>query len=368
MARAHDLLKNFVFLIATIGLSGQARGGTSPTASGHDFYLQPFNAGSPWNTPIGGNAVYRPIGDLGKYMGDINYEGRFTTGIYQASHNDRAAKLYIRDYTLWDLLHSGKVKTTGNSPDVEDSLRKASSSQPVFPANYYSTIVESPPGKRTWPTNVNPLLSKWTNSIYTPLNAAASADDDGYLAIMQPSGLILECYAGVVCSNGDVVCSMASFTDPSSDGTGVNNGRCASLLDNYAGLIRKGELTQGKIPHALSCHISRLLLNPSYVWPAYAFDMNDNYKGTVPMGSLLAIPPQVQLDTLGLSAKGLIIARAAQDYGIYVVDRGGDGSIIIKAALDADDAKYANSKKDMEIVIKLLQRIINNAADNIGGG
>ncbi len=342
--------------------SAQSPSAVPPVSEKREFFRHPFGPDSPWNTKIPSGAAYQTIEGIGKYSGDINYEGRFTTGIFRATANDRMAVLYIHDYTLWELLHSGKVKTIGNSPEVEDSLRKASSRQAMFPANYYSTIIRSPPGKRTWPSQVNPVASHWTNKIYVPSDAAASPDDDGQLAVMQPNGWMLECYAAVVCANGDVVSSMASFTDPASDGTGTNNGRCASLLNNYAGLIRKGELQEGMIPHALSCHVSRLLLHPSVVWPASAFDMNDNYQGTLPMGSLLAIPPQIRLDTLGLSAKGLVIAQAAQRYGIYVVDRSGDGSIIIKAATDADDARYADSGRDMSILIKLLQRVTSNGA------
>ena len=50
---------------------------------------------------------------------------------------------------------------------------------------------------------------------------------------------MLECYDAVVCSNGDVVCTMAGFTDPCSGGTGANNGRCASLLNDYAAFLTR---------------------------------------------------------------------------------------------------------------------------------
>ena len=328
-----------------------------------DFFLRPFNAGSPWNTPVPRNAVYQPIKDIEKYHGGINYEGHWTTGFYKATVNDRVARLYLHDCILWSKLSSGEVKTKDNSPEVEDALRKACYLEPKFSANYYSTIVRSPPGQRTWPSNVRPVLAGWTNVIYMPVDAASSPDSDAHLAVMQPSGLVLECYDAVVCRNGDVICGMAGFTDPSGDGTGANNGRCASLLNNYAGLIRKGEVTQGKIPHALSCLVSRRLLAPRCVWPASAFDMNDRYEGSIPMGALLAIPPEVHVDKLGLSKKGLVIAQTLQEYGAYVVDRGGDGGVTIKAALDAADAMYADSWKDMGILIKVLQQVTNNGVE-----
>jgi len=339
----------------------------SAAKDARDPFLQPFTPDSPWNTPIGDKAQFEPIKGIETYHGGINYDNRWSTGFYQATAADRQARLYIHDYTLWDQLAAGKVKTMGNSDAVEAALRKVSVDQPRFPANYYSTTRQSPPGPRACPANIRDIKSDWTNTIYVPATAKPSPDSDAQLAIMQPSGLVLECYDAVVCGNGDIVCTMASFSDPRSDGTGANNGRCASLLNNYAGLIRQGEVAGGKISHVLSCTMSRLLLAPRAVWPAYAFDMNDRYEGAVPMGALLAIPPDVHLDALGLSAKGKIIAQAAQEYGVYVVDRGGDGGITLKAALDADDALYADRWKDAEIIVKHLQQVANNGPDSIGG-
>ena len=56
---------------------------------------------------------------------------------------------------------------------------------------------------------------------------------------------------------------------------------------------------------------------------------------------------------------------AAQDYGIYVVDRGGDGGVTLKAALDADDALYTDRLKDAEVIVKHLQRVTNNGPDRV---
>ena len=71
--------------------------------------------------------------------------------------------------------------------------------------------------------------------------------------------------------------------------------------------------------------------------------------------------------TLCGAVHGLIIARAAQTYGIYVVDRGGDGGITIKAELNAPDATFPDSWKDANIVTKLLQQVTNNGPASTGG-
>ncbi|MDD5673483.1 MAG: fibronectin type III domain-containing protein [Chitinivibrionales bacterium] len=339
-----------------------------------DPLLQPFSAHSPWNMPVGSLARYDSIPGISAYSGSMNYASAFTTGIYAAATSDRQAKLYIHDPgSLEGALANGSVKNAGNPDSTEQRLRAESTPTESYAANPYSTIVASPPGQRTWPTNIRTITAGWTNTIYVPAGAAPSADPDGHLAIYQPGGLVLECYGAVVCGNGDVVAGMAGFSDPLGDGTGYDNGRCASMLPNYAGKIRKGEITNGVIPHALSCNISRLLLKKAIQWPAFAFDMNDNYSGILPMGCLLAIPPNVNINTLALSAQGKIVAKAAQDYGIYAVDRGGDGGLGIYIALDAGDAldpAYSETQRayDAIAIVHALKWIANNGPDSIGGG
>src|ERR1700681_2206116 len=107
--------------------------------------------------------------------------------------------------------------------------------------------------------------------------------------------------------------------------SGASNGRRASMVPSFAGLIRDGEISAGHIPHALAAMAPRSILQASAVWPAAAFDRSSNYTGTLSMGSLLAIPATIDLTQLGLSPQGLVIAHAAQDYGVYVVDSGGGG-------------------------------------------
>jgi hypothetical protein len=128
------------------------------------------------------------------------------------------------------------------------------------------------------------------------------------------------------------------------------------LIPNYAGLIREGEVASGSIEHALACTFPAALLAPRVVFPATAFDMNDGYKGTVPMGALLALPASLDLSSLKLSPGGLVIARAAQRYGIYVVDRGGEG-VTLKADQHAKDAVTPAIRDDLTKIVRSLKRV-----------
>ena len=98
-----------------------------------------------------------------------------------------------------------------------------------------------------------------------------------------------------------------------------------------AGLIRQGELTHG-IPHALAAAIDPKAHNrngpggKAFVWPASSADGDSSTAygttGNLFMGTLVAIPPSVDLGELGLRGPEMEIARALQDYGAYVVELG----------------------------------------------
>ena len=100
------------------------------------------------------------------------------------------------------------------------------------------------------------------------------------------------------------------------------------------------------------------------------------------MGSLLAIPPWVNIDGLGLTFLGKVIARAAQNYGIFIVDRTGGPGINILSELSNPDigtaavgatGSYPNtawtkSDADLQIIKNNLQLITNNTPITPGGG
>jgi len=146
------------------------------------------------------------------------------------------------------------------------------------------------------------------------------------------------------------------------------NGRRASMLPSFAGLIRRGEISSGRIPHALAVQMSKSLLTQQAMWPAYAFDRNSGYTGTLPMGALLAIPSWVNVDQLPLTATGKVIAHAAQDYGIYVVDRNGGGGMTMLAQLGDPEIRWSGDWSDLSTVTKNLQWVTNNSPTSVGGG
>jgi len=115
--------------------------------------------------------------------------------------------------------------------------------------------------------------------------------------------------------------------------TGVDGGHGGSKLSSIGGTIRLGELVPGGvIRHVMKVNLFGLnnyyydSTSHGYRWPASQADScaSTCYGGATSalrMGSLLAIPASVNIDTLGLETEpAKILARAFQDYGAYAVD------------------------------------------------
>lgn len=110
------------------------------------------------------------------------------------------------------------------------------------------------------------------------------------------------------------------------DGAGLGEYGGAAM----AGVVRRGELAAG-VRHAIAIAFNRAALNRAgadgrpFVWPASAASPDASAKfsgrGNVFIGSLLAIPPGVDITKLGFGDSGpaFELARALQDYGAYVV-------------------------------------------------
>ena len=141
-------------------------------------------------------------------------------------------------------------------------------------------------------------------------------------------------------------------------------------LSNLGGLIRMGELSGG-IRHALSARVHRERLGgrnsfqkPSTIWPAVGGDAAS--KATLNVGTLLAIPPDVDIRALvGDSGPGYELARAMQDYGVYI-----SGYANVPFALVRGEAELnpADEDKILNQLVPLLQVVANNTEATPGGG
>jgi hypothetical protein len=145
------------------------------------------------------------------------------------------------------------------------------------------------------------------------------------------------------------------------------------------GLIRQGELEHG-IAHGLALAVPPLALNRlgaqgnAWVWPAASADDGDGRRygtaGNLHLGSLLALPPDLALDTLGLQAgPETVLARALQDFGACITDtvRTG-GPVAFQGEPAVHDTAGHIHPAALRTLVERLQVVTNHTPRSIGGG
>ena len=140
-------------------------------------------------------------------------------------------------------------------------------------------------------------------------------------------------------------------------------------LSNLGGLLRAGELETG-IRHALSARVSRDRLagrdfvKPLTIWPAAGNAAAATSEPGLCVGTLLAIPPDVDLRALlGENGPAYELARAMQDYGIYIT-----GVTDAPFVLLADQRGIPAADQWLTQLVPLLQVVTNNSPENPAGG
>jgi hypothetical protein len=97
-------------------------------------------------------------------------------------------------------------------------------------------------------------------------------------------------------------------------------GSSASSLSIAGGLITLEDLERGSIDHALALAIPKVRASV-YSSPAQRTDGTSTSSLSLPEGAHLRLDPSLDLEKLRLPPLTLMIARAAQKYGIFVRDR-----------------------------------------------
>jgi Concanavalin A-like lectin/glucanases superfamily len=282
---------------------------TPPPPSGtRDPSLWPFAVTSPWNMPIGSGAQFAAADDvrntqLHSANAAIN-AGYWSHPIYQASITDPIRSV------------------DGGSGNV--SYRIPDGATPALPIGGDMHMHVIDPTKH-WVDECWDVTSAGGGNWYTPYHVR----NDLY-------------------------------------GPGVGQGGVRAYGGSaIGGEIRTWEIQAGAIKHALAFGLPPSLMAHGPLWPATTEDGATVYSGTVHMGSLFAIPASVNVNALGLSAQGLMLAHAFQDYGAYLVDASGNFS------LDAEpsaEGMIGPMRNDIGSLLAKLQIVTNNSAVSVGGG
>jgi hypothetical protein len=338
----------------SIGLANYLQQNSLTTANSsppntRNKWLWPFSQDSIWNLPIGSDAQYSPA--------------NLPKATYSSVDNDL---LFI--------------------------IRADSPRRPLYNPGSWTNRCSGTTTYESIPIPDDLIVADAINTptkYYTPNNAAALLQPDGRTIIqLEPMARCVK--AGPV----------YGYHHPKPDidiyGQGISGSHLGSGLSAIGGTIRKGELTgSDRIRHVLKIELWEKYLNytpgsstPGYRWPADRADSAapSIYKGKDPqlvMGSLLAIPPNVTEDSLGLTTPvGKKLFHALQDYGGYQVDATGADTFALaveqgvedefKAAYGYDFSASATSNnpfyQDFMKLFQALNIITNNSPNSVGGG
>ncbi len=162
---------------------------------------------------------------------------------------------------------------------------------------------------------------------------------------------------------------------------GERIGTSASGVASPFGILRGVEVSTPGMPirHALQMAIpgrgDRIMLSREIILPAATLDNfcnprnsrnNPSYcTGNIPYGSLWALPPNVNLDAMGLSEPGKRLAEAIRDYGVYVVDDGNGPAL--RADQNFTPALRNQLVSDTEKFYPLMRMVLNSAWQPGGG-
>ncbi|MCO5120096.1 MAG: hypothetical protein M9951_10750 [Burkholderiaceae bacterium] len=300
-----------------------AQGG-SPSSAQTDFLARPFAADSPWNQPIPSNATYRSSDPRTTSLRSSSPFGvntsNWTIWVWHAKATDPTVTINV---SVRHLTSSGNA----NAGDV--TIRMPVDAHPD-PANDSHMVVIDPDGKHAhefW-------YVKKGGSSYTAVSYAKVPLDG--------SGVNISGYA-------------AHNPDYFTYGWGATRAYGGSQL---GGLIRKGEATQGPIEHAIAVAIPARYLGGRAVWPATSDDQSSDYAGVIPMGTRFAIPPDINLDSLGLSPAHLRLARALQKYGLIVVDKSGSPCMYAEGLEAQADGHALNANRSQMALIHSLLTVV----------
>jgi peptidoglycan hydrolase-like protein with peptidoglycan-binding domain len=284
---------------------------TVAATSVRDAGLWPFTVTSPWNHPMGSGARY------------------------EAATDPQTANLLRTDVTPW-INHQRYSFPTYSATDAD----------PVHRVTWNSRLFE----------------------FRAPADAVPAQGTDAHLVVISPDRLTLHEMWNLepTASPYKWTAGYIVVTDLRSDG--LQDGVRAYGGSAFGGLIRAHELSAGEIPHAIALGISNHQLELGPVWPATRQDGNaaSTYSGLNPMGTLAAIPPSVDVTSLGLSREGLMLAQALQRYGGYVVDRA--GAFVAYVEPSAPTAHVDALRRDIGKIRAELRVVTNNTSSTPGGG
>lgn len=208
--------------------------------------------------------------------------------------------------------------------------------------SWSTPIYEVPADQPTVLVRLNPtrksaaLQSAWS-AVPLPADAKPSAGTDSNIVVWQPSmDRIWEFWQMSKMATGweagwggameHVSTGPGVYTAQSWPGAASNWGCTASSLPVAGGVVTLDDVARGFVDHVLSVAI-REPRRGVFVAPAHRTDGSSSDPMSIPEGAMLRLDPALSLSSLGLPPITMMLAEAAQRYGIVVRDQTSPGIV-----------------------------------------
>jgi hypothetical protein len=205
-------------------------------------------------------------------------------------------------------------------------INTTSYSTPIY------TVASNQPTLHVTLDNYNAQLASDFNQVPLPLDAHPADGTDGHLVVWQPSTQKMwEFWQLHKDSSGNWHTSWGGKMNNVSSNPGyyaAPYGATATSLPVGAGVITLQEQWDGVINHALALAIPHPKAG-TFVFPAQRGDGDSTSDTAIPEGTRFRLPASLNIDALNLPRETAMMAKAAQNYGIVVVD--GAGAVAFRA-------------------------------------
>jgi hypothetical protein len=173
------------------------------------------------------------------------------------------------------------------------------------------------------------------SQIHIPAKARPTTSTDAHMGVIQPNGEEWDFWSVPTPSrdwrNGDTIsCQESGGHSNIVTGSGSLPHSATSGAALSAGNLRVNELENGVIPHALFVVVPTELVRKGYI--VYPGQSASGGRGGIPIGARIQLKwTDAQIDAMtGQAAWEKTLLHQLHDYGLYILDCGGDGWITYK--------------------------------------
>jgi len=336
-------------------------GAYSDQTSGRIPWLQPFDSTDFINTSVGDGVTYLPTTDP-------QHTSLFNGVTPQWNDQDWSD-------TYW--------RAVNTDPVVRIADLAFLPSVPAPPTEYAAIATVSDAAETgTYGRKNNYLTYKVPTAALWGWPGGNNKNTDRKVTIVQPDG-----YTAIVVQKFQrttdplvIYCTNSEVTDLRTHG--LTDGAIASGISADYGMIRNFEVTNAatdphSIQHALRGGLPDERLKVGPIWPSRTQDSGaaSTYLGYTTYGTFMVLDRSVDVTTLGLSAEGLALAYALQDYGLYILIRAGNGSntantgpgVGLQVELtDPSTGASGRMKTDWQTILYSRMRVVTNSVPASG--